>query len=77
MRLSAWGVRNLFVVYGNANRKYCSHKCYVEHRFGVKKMSKMAYGERYTLSIKEAASYFNIGIKKMRKLAEENLGILR
>ena len=38
-------------------------------------MCKMAYGERYTLSIKEAASYFNIGIKKMRKLAEENLGI--
>nr|DAL97209.1 MAG TPA: excisionase [Caudoviricetes sp.] len=38
-------------------------------------MSKMSYGERYTLSIKEAASYFNIGIKKMRKLAEENLGI--
>lgn len=38
-------------------------------------MSKMEYGERYTLSIKEAASYFNIGIKKMRKLAEENLGI--
>ena len=38
-------------------------------------MSKMAYGERYTLSTKEAASYFNIGIKKMRKLAEENLGI--
>lgn len=23
-----------FQVYGNAKRKYCSHKCYVEHRFG-------------------------------------------
>ena len=38
-------------------------------------MNKIEYGERYTLSIKEAASYFNIGIKKMRRLAEENLGI--
>lgn len=38
-------------------------------------MNKIGYGERYTLSIKEAASYFNIGIKKMRRLAEENLGI--
>jgi len=24
----------IFQVYGNAKRKYCSHKCYVEHRFG-------------------------------------------
>lgn len=23
-----------FSVYGNANRKYCSHKCYIEDRFG-------------------------------------------
>lgn len=38
-------------------------------------MSKITYEERYTLSIKEAAAYFNIGIKKMRKLADENLGI--
>lgn len=28
--------------------------------------------EKYTLTIKEAAAYFNIGIKKMRRLAEEN-----
>lgn len=28
--------------------------------------------EKYTLTIREAASYFNIGIKKMRRLAEEN-----
>ena len=25
--------------------------------------------EKYTLTIKEAAAYFNIGIKKMRRLA--------
>ena len=30
--------------------------------------------EKYTLTIKEAAAYFNIGIKKMRRLAEDNLG---
>lgn len=30
--------------------------------------------EKYTLTIKEAAAYFNIGIKKMRRLAQENTG---
>lgn len=30
--------------------------------------------EKYTLTIREAAVYFNIGIKKMRRLAEDNLG---
>lgn len=31
-------------------------------------------GEKYLLSIKEAASYFNIGEKKLRRLAEDNQG---
>lgn len=39
------------------------------------KMDKPTYAERYTLTVKEAGLYFNIGIKKMRKLAEDNLGI--
>lgn len=30
--------------------------------------------EKYTLTIREAAAYFNIGIKRMRRLAEENTG---
>ena len=30
--------------------------------------------EKYTLTIREAAVYFNIGMKKMRRLAEDNLG---
>jgi len=30
--------------------------------------------EKYTLSIKEASAYFSIGVKKMRRLAEENVG---
>lgn len=37
-------------------------------------MYELSLGEKYTLSIKEAAVYFNIGIKKMRRLAEENIG---
>lgn len=40
----------------------------------ARKMNEIAYADRYTLSIKEAATYFNIGLKKMRRLAEENLG---
>lgn len=31
-------------------------------------------GEKYMLTIREAAVYFNIGIKKMRRLAEDNQG---
>ncbi len=37
-------------------------------------MDNLPLSERYVLSIKESAAYFNIGIKKMRRLAEENLG---
>ena len=32
-------------------------------------------GEKYLLTIKEAGAYFNIGVKKMRRLAEDNLGV--
>lgn len=32
--------------------------------------------EKYTLTIKEAAAYFNIVIKKLRRIAEDNLGIV-
>ena len=35
-------------------------------------MSNIPMTEKYTLSIKEAAAYFGIGIKKMRKLAEDH-----
>lgn len=30
--------------------------------------------DKYMLTIKEAAFYFNIGTKKMRRIAEDNLG---
>ena len=31
--------------------------------------------ERYMISLKEASSYFYIGIKKMRRMAEDNEGV--
>ncbi|MDO4650741.1 MAG: excisionase [Eubacteriales bacterium] len=34
----------------------------------------MAAGEKFMLTIKEAAPYFNVGEKKMRRLAEDHLG---
>ena len=37
-------------------------------------MNEIPISEKYTLTISEASEYFNIGIKKMRRLAEENLG---
>ena len=36
---------------------------------------RLPVSEKYLLSIRESAAYFNIGIKKMRRLAEENLGV--
>ena len=35
---------------------------------------KIPLNEKYSLTIKEAAKYFSIGVKKMRRLAEDNLG---
>lgn len=35
-------------------------------------MEKLALSEKYMLSINEAGAYFNIGVKKMRRLAEED-----
>ena len=36
--------------------------------------SNIPINEKYMLSIREASDYFGIGIKKMRRLAEDNLG---
>ena len=36
---------------------------------------KIPVNEKYMLSINEAAQYYNIGVKKMRRLAEDNLGV--
>ena len=32
------------------------------------------FQERYMISLKEASAYFHIGIKKMRRMAEDNEG---
>ena len=32
-------------------------------------------GEKYMLTIREASIYFNIGVKKIRRLAEDNIGV--
>ena len=43
-------------------------------RHAMSEETKIAVTDKYSLSIKEAAQYFSIGIKKMRRLAEDNLG---
>ena len=44
----------------------------MEQKAGLTKQ--LPINERYMLTIKEAASYFNIGTKKLRRIAEDNLG---
>ena len=44
----------------------------MEQKCGLTKQ--LPINERYMRAIKEAASYFNIGTKKMRRIAEDNLG---
>ena len=37
----------------------------------------LSIGEKYMLTIREASIYFNIGVKKIRRLAEDFLGLQR
>lgn len=46
----------------------------MEHTVGTKSRNMMPVSEKYMLSIREASEYFSIGIKKMRRLAEDNVG---
>ena len=39
-----------------------------------KEKASVQVSEKYMLTIKEAAEYFSIGTKKMRRLTEDNLG---
>ena len=39
------------------------------------KKDKLPVSEKYTLSVVEAAQSFGIGVKKMRRLAEDNMGV--
>ncbi|MCR5007617.1 MAG: DNA-binding protein [Oribacterium sp.] len=36
-------------------------------------MRKLSMEEKYALSINEAAQYFGLGVKKMRRLTEDNI----
>ncbi len=36
---------------------------------------KIPISEKYVLTINEASQYFNIGGKKIRRLAEDNIGV--
>ena len=36
------GCGKTFISYGNRNRKYCSHACYIVHRFGGKDVERTA-----------------------------------
>lgn len=45
----------------------------ISRKTGDKKLS-IPISEKYMLSIHEASEYFNIGIKTMRRMAEENTG---
>lgn len=40
----------------------------------MQKETQFKPSEKYLLTIKEAGDYFNIGVKKMRRLAEDNIG---
>lgn len=39
-----------------------------------KENTSVALKDKYLLTVKEAAFYFNIGTKKLRRIAEDNLG---
>lgn len=45
-----------------------------EHSVAESGKAVVPISEKYMLTIKEASEYFNIGVKKMRRLAEDNLG---
>ena len=38
-------------------------------------MRAVPIGEKFMLTIKEAAPYYNIGQKKLRRMPEDNLGV--
>lgn len=56
-------------------RTTCSIDVHLIVNGGITMKENMTAGEKYLLTIKEAGEYFNIGVKKMRRLAEENLGV--
>lgn len=52
----------------------CDHLVGRRDTMNAESNETLPVSEKYMLTIKEAAAYFNIGIKKMRRIAENNLG---
>ena len=52
----------------------CDHLVGRRDTMNAESNESLSVSEKYMLTIKEAAAYFNIGIKKMRRIAEDNLG---
>ena len=52
----------------------CDHLVGRRDTMNAESNETLPVSEKYMLTIKEAAAYFNIGIKKMRRIAEDNLG---
>ena len=52
----------------------CDHLVGRRDTMNVESNEAFPVSEKYMLTIKEAAAYFNIGIKKLRRIAEDNLG---
>ena len=52
----------------------CDHLVGRRDTMNAESNETLPVSEKYMLTIKEAAAYFNIGIKKLRRIAEDNLG---
>jgi hypothetical protein len=62
-------------IYIDRDRVICAgEEVGIMHLVETKKDNAVPVSEKYMLTIKEAAAYFNIGIKKLRRIAEDNLG---
>ena len=55
-------------------RQLCDHLVGRRDTMNAESNETLPVSEKYMLIIKEAAAYFNIGIKKLRRIAEDNLG---
>ena len=54
--------REKFISYGNANRKYCSHDCYIKNRFWTNPEAKVTAAE---IKMRQAAKH---GIKEEKEI---------
>ena len=52
----------------------CDHLVGRRDTMNAESNETLPVSEKYMLTIKEAAAYFNIGIKKLRRIAEDNIG---